>query len=239
MKKLILIFLLLVTGKSSFAQLDAAGWPADMYVFSVGAQQNIMNNPAFDAWARTNFNKKININISPAGDFAYFGKKYDGGLHVSALNGFTFVSLYGGLRLTSLHSKVSSWLNLGVGGLEIDRYDIAPVNYIPTPDEVGKKNRLQYNMTYLELSSRNYLNSLHYRVGKNKKTSLNAGFYVTAGYDPFNNDRKWKYGYDDNANTTYDDDGNSTTPFNSVTIHNIPLLNRFFMEAGIFVGIGN
>jgi hypothetical protein len=239
MKKLIFILLLLAVCKSSFAQLSSNGWPADVYIVSLGPQQNMMNNPGFDAWSRTNYNKRVSLNISPAGDLAYFGKKYDGSLNVSGLNGFVFVSLYAGYRLTSLHSKISSWLNFGVGGLEVHRYDIAPINYTPTPDEIGEKNRLQYNMTFFELSSRNYLNNLHWRIGRNKKTSLNAGFYVTAGYDPLRYNRTWKYGHDDNANTTYDDDGGSSTPFNSVTIHNIPVLNRFFMQAGIFVGIGN
>lgn len=239
MKKLIIILLLLVTGKSSFAQLEAGGWPAGMVVFSVGAQQNIMNNQAFDAWTMSNYNKKIRLNITPAGDLAYFAKKYDGGAGLSGLNGFTFISFYGGRRLTPLHSAISSWLNLGIGGLVVNRSDIAPVNYVLTPDEVGQKNRLQYTMTYLELSSRNYLNNLHFRFGKKKKTSFNAGFYVTAGYDPFNNGRYWKYGYDDTNNTTYDEDGSSSTPFNGVTIHNVPLLNRFFMQAGIFIGLGN
>src|ERR1700749_832261 len=132
MKKLIFIMLLLAGCKSSFAQLSANGWPADVYVFSVGPQQTIMNNPAFNAWTMTNYNKKIAANITPAGDFAYFGKYYGGGLHVSGLNGFTFVSLYASRRLTSLHSKITSWLNFGVGGLDIHRYDIAPLNYTPT-----------------------------------------------------------------------------------------------------------
>ena len=239
MKKLIFISLLLAAGKSSFTQVSANDWPSDVYVFSLGPQQNIMNNPGFDVWARANYNKRISLNISPAGDLAYFGKKYDAGLNVSGLNGFAFFSFYAGRRLTSLHSRISSWLNFGVGGFSLHRSDIAPVNYILTPDEVGEKMRLQYNTTFFELTSRNYLNNLHWRIGRNKKTSLNAGFYVTAGYDPLRYNRTWKYGYDDEANTTYDDDGGSSTPFNSVTIRSIPPLNRFFMQAGIFIGIGN
>src|ERR1700744_2928386 len=114
MKKLIIILFLLLSGKAVFAQLESGGWPAGIIVLTVGSQQTIMNNSSFDVWTRTNYNKTVAVNITPAGDLAYFAKHYDGGLDVSGLNGFTFISFYGGRRLTALHSKISSWLNLGI-----------------------------------------------------------------------------------------------------------------------------
>jgi len=238
MRKLLFTAVMLLSVKATFAQLNADGSPTDVLVFSLGLHQTFMNNGAFDAWTLANFNKKLNQGINGEGDLAYFWKKYDGGVHLSASSSFVFGDLYFGTKLTPVHSPISSYLNLDLGILGFSRHDIMPVDYTPTPDQQGKDLKLKYSMPYLGLTSLNYLNNLHFRFGKHKKMSFNTGFYFTAGYDVFN-DGKWKYGYDDTANESIDADGNVSTPFKSVTINTIPRLNRFFMEAGIFVGIGN
>jgi hypothetical protein len=238
MKKIVLLIFVLAAAGRSFAQLAANDSSKKVFVLSLGVHQSFMNNPAFNAWTLSNYNKKINSTINGEGDLTFFMKKYDAGLHYSSANSFDFTALYFGLRLTSVQSKVSSWLNFDFGGLNIDRSDLAPVDYTLTPDQQGKKLKLEYSMYYIGLTSKNYLNNLHFHFGKHKKTSFNTGFYLSAGYDPFN-DRAWSYGYDDNANATIDSDGNTTVPFKSVKVNSVPLLNRFFMEAGIFVGIGN
>jgi hypothetical protein len=238
MKKFIFMIFMLLLAKATFAQLNADGSPNDVLVISLGLHQTFMNNGAFDAWTLSNFNKKLNQDINAEGDLSYFWKKYDAGVHLSSSASFVFGNLYFGTKLTPTHSSVSSYLNLDLGLLGFSRHDIVPVDYTPTPDQQGKDLKLKYSMPYLGLTSMNYLNNLHFRFGKHNKTSFNTGFYVTAGYDVFNA-RKWKYGYDDKANETIDADGAASVPFKSVTLHNIPLFNQFFVEAGIFVGIGN
>ncbi len=238
MKKLILICCMLLSAEAVFAQLGAAGATDNVFVVSIGVQQRFVNNPEFNTWALSNYNKNFANKINGEGDFTYFKNWYDAGIHLSSSNSFINATLYFGLRLTSPKSKISSYLNFDAGVLSFQSFNMVPVNYTPTPDEQGKQLKLTYESYYLGLTSKNYLNDLHFHFGKHKKISFNTGFYVSAGYDPFN-DRSWTYGYDDTANETIDSDGNTDIPFKGVNINNIPLLNRFFMEAGIFVGIGN
>jgi len=238
MKKIVLILVFIVLVKGIYAQVTAKDSTDHVFVASVGFRQLFMNDGQFDTWTETNYNKKINLYSAVALDLGYYTKKYDGGIDISGTNSTYFLDLYFGERLTSKASNISSYLNLFVGGFQFNSYDIKPIDYTLTPDQVGKKLKLNYGMYYFGLSSKTYFNKLHTCIGKHKKVSLNSGFYVNAGYDPFN-DRIWEYGYEDNANSGIDSNGDITTPFKSVTIHNIPLLNRFFMEAGIFIGIGN
>jgi len=238
MRKILLSLLFILSVKSTFAQLAADGSTNKVFVASIGVRQLFMNNGQFDSWTEKNYNKKINFDKGAMFDLAFYFKKYDAGLDVSGTSSSTFIDFYFGKKLTPPTGSFSSYLNFFIGGMELNRYDLEPLDYTPTQDQQGKKMELNYSMTYLGLSSRNYFNKTHIRFGKHKKTSLNSGFYVSAGYDPFN-DRGWKYGYDDTADNSIDSNGDTTTPFKSVDVHNVPLLNRFFMEAGIFVGIGN
>jgi len=237
MKKIVLLLFLLTAARGSFAQLAANDSVKNVFVLSFGAHQTIMNNPGFNNWTLTNYHKKINNPINIEGDLTFFIKTYDVGLQYSA-NSFAFTTVHLGTHLTAAQSKLSSWLDFDFGQLYIKRTDMAPIDYTPTPDQQGENLKLEYSVYYIGLTSKNYLNNLHFHFGKHKKTSFNAGFYLSAGYDPFN-DRQWTYGYNDNAHTTINSDGTTTVPYKSVTINSIPPLNRFFMEAGIFAGIGN
>lgn len=237
MKKSVFILFMLLSVKAAFAQLNADGGP-NVFVGSIGIHQTFMNNQAFNSWSLSNYNKKYYQATGVHVELAYFDKQFDYGLHISGYGSFISAYAYIGKRLTSLHSKISSYLDLDFGDLAFDRSDIVPPGYVRTPDQEGKDLKLEYGMNYMGLTSTNFLNSMNFHFGKHKKISFNTGFYATVAYNVFN-DRYWKYGYDDNANSTSDGDGGVNIPFNSVTIHNIPLLNRFFIEAGIFVGIGN
>ena len=152
------------------------------------------------------------------------------GLLINAGSFSDVVAIYWGPRLTSIKSPFSSFLNLEFG-LYNGTPGIAPVHYVPMANQVGKQLHLYYQAAFFGLSSKNYFNKLHFKTGKNKKgvLSWNTGFHVAAGYEPWAGD--WKYGY-------YKGEGKYST-FVSNRINTIPNLNKVFLNAGIFVGLGN
>ena len=237
MKKLIIILVMLLSVKVTFAQLGFSDAPYGIYTIAGGMHQLFINNPGFDKWTQANYNRKISNQPTGELNVTYFLKKYDFGGHVSFGNPYGYGGFFFGRRLTSLYSPIGSWLNVEFGGTYGFYDSTPPLNYIPTADQQGQDLRFQFNASYIGLSSWNYINALHFRVGRSRGVSFNPGFFFSVNYDLFRNSA-WKYGY-----YTSDDNGDYDTPptstFNHVLIKNVPKLNPFFMDAGIFIGFGN
>jgi hypothetical protein len=229
MKQLLFLIILLAVLKNSFCQINLNGTEERTFVLSVGAEKMFINNEAFNNWTEQNYNKKINNFASLNLDVNMILKAYDVGIDASVGYPYAVGSIYWGRRLTSLQSKVSSFLNLHIGFFDA-LPDVAPVNYVPTPDQQGKHLQLQYHETYIGLSDKNYLNKLNFRTGKGKKAvSYNPGFYFDFGYEPWNGD--WQYGY-------YKGSG-KYSQFIGNKVYGIPNLSKIFFTTGIFIGIGN
>lgn len=130
MKKIILSLFLLIIPQNCCCQVNAAGNQAPLFIFSLGVDKLLINNPAFDAWTESNYNRKIGYSPNVALDLGVVLKSHDVGMHIIAGSPAETVSIYGGERLTSLNSKVSSFLELQFGGF-VARPGVAPVDYVP------------------------------------------------------------------------------------------------------------
>jgi len=230
MKKLIVLIVLFITAQTSFAQRSFDGTADNLVIISGGVNQLIIYNPAFNAWAANNYNAQVRNGLSGEIDMALTFKSYDFGFDYTGNNPYGTVGGFVGKRLTSYSSGISSWLNVNVGNFFAYFHNLAPVDYKPTPDQVGQKLELHYYATYIGLTSRNYFNKAVIRIGKRKGVALTPSVYFSAEYEPFH-DAAWKYGY----NYTEPDD--TSRHFKSVTINTIPKLNKFFFNAGITMGI--
>ena len=229
MKKAYLLFLLLMPFTSSFCQVNLQGTTYHLFTFSLGVDQPVENNQAFNSWTLSNYNRKLGNSIKGSIDLSFIGKSADAGAVANAGSFSDVVLLYWGPRLTPVTSPFSSFLNFQFG-LYNGTPGITPVNYVPTTDQQGKHLHLYYEAAFFGLSSKNYFNKLHFKTGKGKKgISWNTGFHVDAGYEPWADD--WKYGY-------YKGEGKYST-FVSNRINTIPNLNKVFFNAGIFAGIGS
>ena len=208
--------------------MNLNGTKDHVLVISLGAEKTFMNNPAFDNWTELNYNKRINDIASLGLDVNILLKSYDVGIYGALGYPYLTYSIYWGRRLTGLQSNISSFLNLNIGGLYADP-NVAPVNYVPTADQQGKKLYLRYDAAYIGLSSKNYLNKLHFSSGKGKgAVSYNSGFYVNFGYEPWGGD--WRYGYDRGSG--------KNTEFIGNKVYGIPGLNKVFFTTGVFFGLG-
>jgi len=238
LKKIPLLVSLLLLFGNSFAQLTSSGSPDNVFVFSLGAATPFMNNIAFNAWAKTNYNKNVAINnqVNYDSNLAFVFKKWDLDIHIDGNSTLGVISLDFGRRLTPQHSIISSFLNFEIGEFSLSYNDIVPVGYTLTADQQGKKLDLQYVQTFIGLSSKNYLNMLHFRTGKRGGVSINSGFFGRVGYMPQRT--YWQYGYStssvDLTSPTF-----KQTYFHGVNIPGIPKLNDVFADVGLFIGIGN
>ena len=169
MKKIILLLFLLIVFKDSFCQVNAAGDQAPLFMLSLGADKMLINNPAFDTWTESNYNRKIGYSLNAAVDLSVVFKSYDVGMHIITGSPAETVSIYGGKRLTPLNSKVSSFIELQFGEFVV-RPGVAPVDYVLTANQPGKKLELDYNAIYFGMTSKNYLNALHFKMGKGKRS---------------------------------------------------------------------
>lgn len=228
MKQLYFLVFLLLMGKGAICQVNLNGTEDHVVVFAIGAEKTWMNNAFFDQWTRLNYNKTINDIASLSLDINIVLKLYDLGIYTGLGYPYLTYSVYFGRRLTGLQSNVSSFLNLHIGGLAAQP-NVAPVDYVPTADQQGKSLQLRYNTAYIGLSSKNYLNKLHFKKGSGKKAvSYNAGFYANVGYEPWGGD--WQYGYTKGSG--------KGAEFISNRVFGIPNLNKIFFSAGIFFGLG-
>ncbi|MES2060728.1 MAG: hypothetical protein V4456_02325 [Bacteroidota bacterium] len=178
MKKTLLLFCLIVILKSTYAQTDRK--KNDTYVtFSVGAGIPSIDNRAFDNWTQINYNKKYTNRVSVNIDLGAVYKNYDAGISFTGSSAdFRTYTFYAGRKITSAKSPLVSFLNFGVGGLIITNRSLAPLNYVLSPDEIGKDMELNYSATYIGIYSKNYLNNLGFGIGKRKRVSVKPGFYV-------------------------------------------------------------
>jgi hypothetical protein len=235
MKAKHLFVLLFITPVISSAQLNTYNQPFNILFLGVGAEQTFINNSAFNAWTQTYHDRTIKSRPMFNGELDVITKRFDSGLHVTDAYPFGVWGVYFGERLTRRSSPIASFLNFDLGGF-YGHYDNIPPLQTLTPDQMGQKMELHYSSFYIGLSSRNYFNNLHFRIGSKKKgVSINSGFFVMAGYVPFGGD--WQYGY----NTSDDDpsdDGNGSY-FKSNRIKSIPIMSNFFVSTGLVIGISN
>ncbi|HZY35319.1 MAG TPA: hypothetical protein VFE53_01645 [Mucilaginibacter sp.] len=230
MKKILILVLLGLTYKNSLCQVNLKGTEERVLILSMGTDETFINNPTFDSWTKLNYNLHEGYVMSGHLDISFVSKAYDFGIHANAPYPYGIYSFYFGRRLTGLQSPVSSFLNIEAGAFEAIYTNISPLNYTPSPDQQGQQLQLHYNATYLGLSSRNYLNKLHFTTGKGKNAiSHNSGFYVDFGAEPWGGD--WEYGY-------YKGSGKESY-FKSRQVFGIPGLGKTFLDIGIFIGIGN
>lgn len=229
MKKLFLILLCTSLYHNIYAQSARPAMPH--FILDGGVGQSLMNDPAFNAWAASNYGKNVNSGVSGLFDITYTGK-WDAGLHLNAGNPYLVAGFEFGKRLTSPRSPVVSYINLAYGDLSaIFNNSLAPLNYKLTPGESGKQMQLRSDNDYFGITSRNYFTRLQFYLGRAHHATFISGFYITGGWMPFR--KQWYYGY-------WEDDGGDTgsSTFNSVRAYNIPDVNNFFFDAGLFVGIG-
>lgn len=224
MKRILLSLFLLVIFKGAFAQLNGYDKvPDDMVVFSLALNHTFMNSPQFNTWTSTNYNLHERYLMNAAIDLGIVNRHYDAGAFLSIPSPYALTSLYFGRKLTARQSKITSWLNLEAGSYSGVFSNIAPVDYTPTADQQGKKLELQYHTAYIALTSKNYLNFLHFSSRfVRKRMPYNAGFYFGVGYMPWNG--TWRYGYIDHT-------------FKNVEINNIPKLGKTMVNTGLFFGI--
>ena len=241
MKKTLLLFCFLIILKSTYAQTDRKR--SDTYVtFSVGAGIQSIDNRAFDSWTQANYGKKYTNKVSGNIDLGAVHKNYDAGISFTGSSAdFRTFTVYAGRKITSDKSPLVSFLNFGIGGLIITDRSLAPLNYVPSPDEIGKDMELKYNATYIGIYSKNYLNSLSFGIGKSKRVAVKPGFYLNFEYQVGGS--SWEYGYtqDNGTSTYYNVDGTSyttdDTKFIGKKIYNIPKLANKFLNVGFFIAI--
>ncbi|HEY8929933.1 MAG TPA: hypothetical protein VIM55_12120 [Mucilaginibacter sp.] len=224
MKKLIAILFLLGTFSHSFAQLDAKGQHGDMVVISVSANKTFFGMSDFNTWTRQYFNLKERYLLNPAIDIGIIGSRYTLGLNAAIPSPFGFVSGYFGRRLTGNHAKISSWLNLEIGGFSGHFTNISPLAYMTPIGENDKKFEMRYRAGFIGLTSKNYLDFTHSNLKLGKaRILINSGFTASVGLMPFK--RTWRYGYYENDST-----------FVAQKYNSIPKLGRVYGNVGVFVG---
>ena len=177
--------LILFAAPNAFGQRNVSNLqPEGMLIINIGVDDFFISRQAFDRWTRMNFNLVENNNPNIFADFGGIFRAYDFGTSVSSNGiGFDLTQGYIGRRLTRPQSPISSWLNLEFGGISGTFTNIRPVNYVLTPDQAGQKLQLRYLSNYWGLTSKNYLNFLHYNAPslKHKKIAINSGFFVRCG----------------------------------------------------------
>jgi hypothetical protein len=226
MKKFIAILSFMAVYNQVLAQ--SASVSQTRFIVDGGVSEVSINNPAFNAWAGGSNIKNVNPGVSGFFDLAVAGK-WDGDLHLSAANPFLDASFEFGKRLTRPNSPIASYINVDYGAFDAIFNNAVLPGYILTPDQRGKQLQLRSSNDYIGLTSRNYLSRLQFYLGKRHQAIFTSGFYVTGGWMPFSKD--WRYGY-----WTQDDADSST--FHNVRAYDVPNINNFFVEGGVFIGIG-
>jgi hypothetical protein len=209
----------------SYGQLNAFNAaPHEMGYIGFGVSNTFINRQAFDNWTLANYNLRENNNANFLIDIGVIENRFDLGANLNVGSAFVMYSAYFGYRLTRPYGPITSWLNIEAGEFLGIFHNIAPVNYVPTPDQMGQDLELHYDNGFIGLMSKSYLNFLHFniKIGKGR-IPVNPGFFVSAGYQP--GSRDWKYGY-----------YNTDTVFVSSKIHTIPKLSKVQVNAGVFVG---
>jgi len=241
MKKLIILVPFLILFKSTFAQLTEQETKYDFFTLAVGGGKTFVANTAFDAWTEQNYQRKIYNNGEVYADFGAALKNIDfGGGAQWASGDFAMINFYVGHRITPLKSPITSYLNFSWFGYIDDIYSLSPVNYVRTPDEVGKHMELRYTSSFIGISSKNYFNNIKFNISRNRKVYFRTGFYADFGYRPWG--AVWQYGYNKETDSQYYDDDNqlettSTTNFVGHNVYSVPALANKFFDAGVFIAI--
>jgi hypothetical protein len=224
-RKIAVTLFLLLLFQSSFCQRNAANMePDSMLYFHMGASNAFINRQAFDQWTRANYNLTEKYNANFMLDLGGVYKRFDLGGSLNVGGSFNQFVVYVGRRLTGQRSFITSWLNFEYGQFVGIFKNIAPVNYTLTPDQQGQQLELHYTGNFIGLSSRNFLNFLHYNIKLRKvKIPVNTGVFVSLEYQP--GARDWNYGY-------YKTD----TVFTAVKIKTIPKLSKVQLTTGVFMG---
>lgn len=224
-KKIAIALFLLLLFHSAFCQRNAANKePDSLFFVHMGASNAFINRQAFDQWTRANYNLTEKYNANFLLDLGGIYKRFDfgGGLNVGG--SFNQYLVYFGRRLTGQRSFITSWLNIEYGQFIGIFKNIAPVNYTLTPDQQGQQLELHYTGNFIGLSSRDFLNFLHYNIRLGKvKIPVNTGVFVSLEYQP--GARNWNYGY-----------YNTDTVFTAVKIKTIPKLSKVQVSTGVFMG---
>src|ERR1700761_5882079 len=162
MRKLLTLICLFIH-YHSFAQVNLSGSADHELLITIGADQLVTGNGAFNSWSELNDHNRLNHSIDGNFNFSMILKSYDFGMNAGVGNPYGLAAVYAGRRLTSLRAGISSFLNLQTGfiGFNAPAAD-APLNYVPTADQAGKALHLHYAAAYIGLSSRNYVNKLHF-----------------------------------------------------------------------------
>ena len=230
MKKLFTLICLFVS-YHTLAQVNLSGSEDHLMLVGIGADQLIAGNGAFNSWSELHYHTRLNHSLDGNLDFSIISKSYDFGFTASLGDPYGLAAIYAGKRLTSRNADISSFLNFQLGSMGFNAPSVdAPLNYMPTGDLAGKPLHLHFAAVYAGLSSRNYLNKLHFNTGKGKnKASYNSGFFVDLNDEPWGGN--WRYGYDKGSGRY--------ARFIGDQVPGIPLMNPLFMDAGIFMTIGN
>jgi len=224
-KRTALLCCLMLLFESSYGQYNSFNVPpSEMRYLNLGVSDISINRQAFDNWTMANYNLKENRNTNFLVDMGYIEDRFDSGITLNVGSSFAIYSAYIGYRLTRNYSPIASWLNFEAGEFLGIFTNIAPVNYVRTPDQVGQNLELHYDNGFVGLMSKNYLNFLHFNIKMGMiRIPVNSGFFVSAGYQP--GSRDWRYGY-----------YNTDTVFVSTKIHTIPKLSKVQVNTGVFVG---
>src|ERR1700743_3613285 len=207
MKKIILLLALFAVCNSAFSQpLTVQESRFNFFEVSGGVGVPFVNNNTFDNWSEANYHRRIYNTVEENVSFNVVFHKYDFSVEgITASGDYNMFAVYIGHRLTTDHSPITSFLNIGYGGFDNEIYSLAPVNYVRTPDEVGQHMYLSYSASYLSLQSRNYINSLSFNISRNRRVNFRTGFYVNYNYRPWN--AAWEFGYNKVTYTEeYDED---------------------------------
>ena len=222
-KYLIVTSCILPVFTSLYGQIDLK--PDATIYLNLGYDHTYINSNAFDKWTRGNYNLAEKFKDGVFFDIGCFFNRFDAGLDFVVGNRVTMFNFYFGRELTSRNSRISSWLNLGIGGYAYIPKNIAPLNYVLNPDEMGQTMELHYTAATLSLTSKNYLKIFRIKNKvQRKKVYMNSGFFVSAGYQ-FNTPT-WRYGY-----------YNTDTVYTARKVNTIPKLRNVQINAGVFIGI--
>jgi hypothetical protein len=186
------------------------------------------SNREFNRWTTANYGLLEKYSTGVFGELSFTHKRLGGGFSIGYSAPITNWSFYFGYRLTGKYSPIGSWLNLQAGEISATFKNIAPVNYQLAPDEIGQSMELRYKAGYIGITSKNYLNFLHWNIKlPHGKIPVNVGVNASLGFTPFA--RNWRYGY-----MSYND--NDTT-FVSHKVNSIPKMSKVYGSAGVFISL--
>lgn len=136
MRTITILLFFSVISKFALAQADDEYSRFNFMSLSLGAGASFMPKQTFNKWAKQNYGKDYHYPVTGYADIGFAGKSYDFGLQVESPSvDFAQGSVYFGRRVTSAKSPITSFLNVELGWLDFENYDIAPLNYTLSPGQ--------------------------------------------------------------------------------------------------------